>query len=81
MAAGMDMTYPWLAHAYSADGPLNMRTIGIEYAPHLNPSWDPYPILYELSRCNSPFSFLSVAAWRTRDCVGPVRLSGNSSWP
>ena len=49
MAACMDMTYAWLTHVYGAEGPVNLRTNGIEYAPHLNPSWDPYAVYYNVS--------------------------------
>lgn len=49
MAASLDMTYAWLSHIYGADGPVNERTNGIEYAPHLDPSWDPYAVVYQVS--------------------------------
>jgi putative intracellular protease/amidase len=53
MAASMDMTYAWLSHIYGAEGPVNERTNGIEYAPHLDPSWDPYAVYYNVS----PYTF------------------------
>lgn len=53
MAASMDMTYAWLAHIYGAEGALNMRTNGIEYAPHLDPSWDPYAAYHEVCSTHS----------------------------
>ncbi|KAF2680464.1 class I glutamine amidotransferase-like protein [Lentithecium fluviatile CBS 122367] len=46
VAAGMDMMYAFLRHVYGTeelDGVMN----GIEYAPHVDPSWDPFSVVHK----------------------------------
>lgn len=48
VAAGMDMTYAFLAHMYGAKA-LNQTMNGIEYAPHQDPHWDPFSVVHDVS--------------------------------
>jgi transcriptional regulator GlxA family with amidase domain len=60
MTACMDMTYAWLSHVYGAEGPVNLRTNGIEYAPHLDSAWDPYAVYFNVGSARIPYSFVLV---------------------
>ncbi|KAJ6276696.1 class I glutamine amidotransferase-like protein [Bipolaris maydis] len=64
MMASLDMTYAWLSHVYGAEGAVNQQTNGIEYAPHLGSSWDPYVIVFNVPGAN--------ASRPCQDCVGPI---------
>ncbi|KAJ6265927.1 class I glutamine amidotransferase-like protein [Bipolaris maydis] len=64
MMASLDMTYAWLSHVYGAEGAVNQQTNGIEYAPHLDSSWDPYAIVFNVPGAN--------ASRPCQDCVGPI---------
>ncbi|XP_014553684.1 hypothetical protein COCVIDRAFT_106956 [Bipolaris victoriae FI3] len=64
MMASLDMTYAWLSHVYGAEGPVNQQTNGIEYAPHLDSSWDPYAVIFNVPGAN--------ASRPSQDCVGPI---------
>ncbi|KAH8889102.1 class I glutamine amidotransferase-like protein [Thozetella sp. PMI_491] len=66
VAAGIDMTYAFLKHAYGAeiiDGVMN----GIEYAPHADPSWDPFSVVHNVPGAdkNRPLT----------DCIAPAGYS------
>lgn len=60
MTSAMDMTYAWLTHVYGAQGPVNQRTNGIEYAPHLDPEWDPYAVYFNVRLDSLLFSDTSL---------------------
>lgn len=64
MMASLDMTYAWLSHVYGAEGPVNQQTNSIEYAPHLDSSWDPYAVVFNVPGAN--------ASRPSQDCVGPI---------
>lgn len=49
MASAMDMTYAWLSYIYGPDSVVDERTNGIEYAPHTDPNWDPYAVVFNVS--------------------------------
>jgi hypothetical protein len=43
------MMYAFLAHLYGEDDPVLVRTMNvIEYAPHTDPSWDPFSIVHNV---------------------------------
>jgi hypothetical protein len=44
------MMYAFLAHLYGENDPVLVRTMNvIEYAPHTDPSWDPFSIVHNVS--------------------------------
>jgi len=45
---GLDTTYALLKYLYGPE-PLDTMMNVIEYAPHTNPSWDPYAVVYNVS--------------------------------
>jgi len=49
MMSGMDATYALLNYLYGPE-PLNQMMNVIEWAPHTNPSWDPYAAVFSVSR-------------------------------
>jgi putative intracellular protease/amidase len=60
VAAGMDMMYAFLKHLYGEEGEANLGFVMdlIEYAPHTDPHWDPFSVVWKVS----PIS-------RSRNCV------------
>lgn len=48
VAAGMDMTYAFLKHLYGTEM-LDAVMNGIEYAPHVDPHWDPFSVVHDVS--------------------------------
>ncbi|KAK6541986.1 hypothetical protein TWF694_007759 [Orbilia ellipsospora] len=53
VSAGMDMTYAFLKMFYGTDDPKTTDTLtqvmnGMEYAPHTDPHWDPYGVVYNV---------------------------------
>ncbi|KAH8726956.1 class I glutamine amidotransferase-like protein [Phaeosphaeriaceae sp. PMI808] len=61
VAAGMDMTYSLLKWLYGEEK-VNAHINMAEYAPHIDPEWDPYSIIYNVTGANSSFN----------DIVGPL---------
>ncbi|KAK6519121.1 hypothetical protein TWF281_003810 [Arthrobotrys megalospora] len=51
VAAGMDMTYAFLSHVYGTEQ-LNSIMNAIEYAPHTDPSWDPFSVVWNVPGAN-----------------------------
>lgn len=46
----MDMAYAFLSHLYGSDDQGLFNTMnGIEYAPHTDPHWDPFSVVYKVS--------------------------------
>ncbi|KAJ6193110.1 class I glutamine amidotransferase-like protein [Bipolaris maydis] len=67
----------WLSHVYGAEGAVNQQTNGIEYAPHLDSSWDPYAIVFNITYClvltaDIPQVPGANASRPCQDCVGPI---------
>lgn len=48
VAAGMDMMYAFLSFYYGSEH-VNTTMNGIEYAPHTDPSWDPFAVVHKVS--------------------------------
>ncbi|KAF2854785.1 class I glutamine amidotransferase-like protein [Plenodomus tracheiphilus IPT5] len=71
MASSLDMVYAWLGEVYGNAGGVNLMTDVIEYAPHLNPDWDPYAVYHQVPGADASRPVL--------DCVGPVGMTGNGS--
>ena len=46
---GMDMTYAFLQNLYGADN-ADVATVmnTIEYAPHTDPHWDPFSVVWKV---------------------------------
>ncbi|KAK6334490.1 hypothetical protein TWF730_003705 [Orbilia blumenaviensis] len=66
VAAGMDMTYAFLSKLYGAQGVLNSIMSAIEYAPHTDPSWDPFSVVWDVpgaSQGGSLESCVKPAGW------------------
>ncbi len=43
------MMYAFLKHVYGENDPVLVSTMnGIEYAPHTDPNWDPFSIVYNV---------------------------------
>ncbi|CAI9627901.1 unnamed protein product [Alternaria burnsii] len=63
-ASGLDATYALFSRLYGAQ-PLNYMLNVIEYAPHLDPSWDPYATAFNVSKSNN-------STWQS--CVNPVTM-------
>lgn len=63
-ASGLDATYALFSRLYGAQ-PLNYLLNVIEYAPHLDPSWDPYATAFNVSKSNN-------STWQS--CVNPVTM-------
>lgn len=49
VAAGMDMAYAFLKNLYGVDA-ANKVANGMEYAPHTDPHWDPFSVVWKVSR-------------------------------
>ncbi|KAK4105445.1 class I glutamine amidotransferase-like protein [Parathielavia hyrcaniae] len=69
-SAGIDMMYAFLKHLYGEDDAVLATTMnGIEYAPHTDPSWDPFSIVHDvpgrtngsLESCVRPVGFDAAA--------------------
>jgi hypothetical protein len=48
VASGMDMAYAFLKHLYGEEN-LDVSMNLIEFAPHLDPHWDPFSVLHKVS--------------------------------
>jgi putative intracellular protease/amidase len=48
VSAGIDMMYAWLKHFYGETENLKSSINGMEYAPHQDPTWDPYSIVHNV---------------------------------
>jgi transcriptional regulator GlxA family with amidase domain len=48
VSAGIDMMYAWLKHFYGETKNLKSAINGMEYAPHQDPTWDPYSIVHNV---------------------------------
>ena len=59
------MAYAFLAHLYGSDDQGLFNTMnGIEYAPHTDPHWDPFSVVYKVSlRYRFGIDLLSEKAW------------------
>ena len=59
---GMDMTYALLIWLYG-DGKVNAHINMAEYAPHNDPEWDPYSVIYNVKEIRATIlaSLLTVA--------------------
>ncbi|RVD89419.1 uncharacterized protein DFL_000429 [Arthrobotrys flagrans] len=64
VAAGMDMTYAFLSKVYGRQGVLDNVMNAIEYAPHTDPHWDPFSVVWEVPGADQQGSLES--------CVKPV---------
>ncbi|KAK6347435.1 hypothetical protein TWF718_005276 [Orbilia javanica] len=64
VAAGMDMTYAFLEMLYGAQGGLTNVMNGIEYAPHTDPDWDPFSVVWNVPGADPQGSVES--------CVKPI---------
>ena len=52
---GIDMMYAFLKHLYGESDPVLVATMNaIEYAPHTDPSWDPFAIVHNVCTYRSP---------------------------
>ena len=49
VAAGMDMMYAFLKHLYGEEEWVNYVMDLIEYAPHTDPHWDPFSVVWKVS--------------------------------
>ena len=61
VAAGIDMMYAFVRQAYGpalADGVIN----AIEYAPHQDPDWDPFSVVYKVPGADKSRSLTSCVA-------------------
>ncbi|KAF6807011.1 DJ-1/PfpI family protein [Colletotrichum sojae] len=64
VSAGMDMTYAFLNQLYGeeqADSVMN----GMEYAPHVDPDWDPFSIVWKVSSEETP----AAARVHSHECL------------
>jgi len=82
---GLDATYELFSRLYGTEA-LNYMMNVIEYAPHRNPEWDPYAVVFNVSyRCTLVYVCVVVANWSQvtgsegnatePDCVAPVPLA------
>ncbi|KAF2249086.1 class I glutamine amidotransferase-like protein [Trematosphaeria pertusa] len=63
VAAGMDMMYAFMKHLYGTDNLDQVMNL-IEYAPHLDPHWDPFSVVHKVPGADMNASLA--------DCVVPV---------
>ncbi|PVI00838.1 class I glutamine amidotransferase-like protein [Periconia macrospinosa] len=63
VAAGMDMTYALLKWMYGSEK-IDIHFNNAEYAPHVDPDWDPYSKVYNVPGANYSGSY--------KDVVGPI---------
>ncbi|KAH8684321.1 class I glutamine amidotransferase-like protein [Tricladium varicosporioides] len=63
VTAGMDMLYAFTNFLYGNETVDQVMNI-IEYAPHTDPSWDPFSVVYKIPGANMSMSL--------KDCAGPV---------
>lgn len=63
VAAGMDMTYALLRWLYG-DERVNVTMNAVEYAPHVDPHWDPFSVVHNVPGADHAHSL--------KDLVGPV---------
>ncbi|KAF3314425.1 hypothetical protein TWF173_004768 [Orbilia oligospora] len=64
VAAGMDMTYAFLSKVYGRVGVVDNVMNAIEYAPHTDPKWDPFSVVWDVPGADPKRSLES--------CVKPV---------
>ncbi|KAK6498221.1 hypothetical protein TWF506_004461 [Arthrobotrys conoides] len=64
VAAGMDMTYAFLSKVYGKEGVVDNVLNAIEYAPHTDPKWDPFSVVWDVPGADTKGSLKS--------CVKPV---------
>lgn len=73
VSSGMDMMYAFLLYIYGAENVDNMLN-GLEYAPHTDPTWDPYSYLNRV-----PGAVTTMSEEEMTDRVRPVgRLEPSS---
>ncbi|KAK1763051.1 class I glutamine amidotransferase-like protein [Phialemonium atrogriseum] len=70
VAAGMDMTYAFLKHLYGTEM-LDAVMNGIEYAPHVDPHWDPFSVVHDVPGADKNRSL--------GDCIAPVGYAATCS--
>ncbi|ORY16211.1 class I glutamine amidotransferase-like protein [Clohesyomyces aquaticus] len=63
VAAGLDMTYTFMKHLYGTDDIDQVMNI-IEYAPHQDPHWDPFSLVWNVPGANKNGSMVG--------CAGPA---------
>ncbi|KAK8038480.1 hypothetical protein PG993_006891 [Apiospora rasikravindrae] len=61
VAAGLDMMYAFARHAYGPDL-ANSAANAIEYAPHQDPEWDPFSVVFEVPGADKNRSLTSCVA-------------------
>ncbi|KAK8095059.1 hypothetical protein PG997_001744 [Apiospora hydei] len=61
VAAGMDMMYAFARHAYGPEL-ANAAVNAAEYAPHQDPDWDPFSVVYEVPGADASRSLTSCVA-------------------
>ncbi|KAF4625032.1 hypothetical protein G7Y89_g13137 [Cudoniella acicularis] len=62
---GMDLTYAFMKFLYGNETVDKVMGI-IEYAPHTNPDWDPFSVMYKVPGVNMSMDL--------KDCAGPVGI-------
>lgn len=62
VAAGMDMMYAFMKHIYGEEDWVDWVMNLIEYAPHTNPQWDPFSVVWNVSLPSN-----SVRSWIVLD--------------
>lgn len=77
---GLDMTYAFMKALYGTDD-LDPMMDTIEYAPHTNPHWDPFSVVYNVSFSplnarSSSIIIVPVDSWR-----GQERVAGGLRQP
>ncbi|KAF6827574.1 DJ-1/PfpI family protein [Colletotrichum plurivorum] len=55
VSAGMDMTYAFLKQLYGEEQAGSVMN-GMEYAPHTDPDWDPFSIVWKVSSEETPLA-------------------------
>lgn len=60
---GMDLTYAFTKFLYGNETVDEVMDI-IEYAPHTNPDWDPFSVVYKVS-----FPLSEASCQRRKDCA------------
>ncbi|KAK0651153.1 class I glutamine amidotransferase-like protein [Cercophora newfieldiana] len=65
VSAGMDMMVAFLRHVYG-DPVVNTSVNNVEYAPHVDPSWDPFSVVHKVPGAN-----MSMAM---KELVGPLEV-------
>ncbi len=61
--------YAFLKHLYGENDSVLVSTMnGIEYAPHTDPNWDPFSIVYNVRTTRSPQAISKLTGTGARAC-------------